>query len=451
MNAEDPSIDSFRIGEADESGNEKIFLSGFSSGYRSSTGYANTASIFNFQGDKYPNWPVTTDYWVMTEPVSADFYGNGQKEIVVGSCDEKVYSFTNDGKQLWKTWVKSWVSKVETADVTGDGIPDIIVKTKTSYANSGYDDLLILNSKTGAILDGFPIGESKDGNGYYYFWTANISGDKTKEILALKMRQDYTFSISAIRSDGSEIWESPQEYGYFNEKNTQIGDLDGTGYDELISYSKDIRILDKDGVVRTLQIPVDHTAADYIGDFHLVNINGSLDMFFTFAGQAIMMDSKGNIISKLPTVVNYSNANGSGTIGYGDVMFKGYDSNNMMVLLALKDNYSGTAELVELYNEETFPLDKHPRYDLSASPNPFNDKVVFTFTLPEDRQVSVDIFNSIGQLIRSIPAKDFKIGHNSTEWDGRDNSGIRVIKEMYFARFKMGSDYVTEKIVFSKE
>jgi hypothetical protein len=70
--------------------------------------------------------------------------------------------------------------------------------------------------------------------------------------------------------------------------------------------------------------------------------------------------------------------------------------------------------------------------DFSAYPNPFNDEITFTYTLPEDKQVSVKIFNSMGQLVAE-PVSDVnysKAGKNTVTLKANDkmNNGIYFVE-----------------------
>jgi flagellar hook assembly protein FlgD len=64
-------------------------------------------------------------------------------------------------------------------------------------------------------------------------------------------------------------------------------------------------------------------------------------------------------------------------------------------------------------------------------PNPFNPETEIRFTLPEAGQVTVKIFNTTGQEIRTLANGTFQAGYQTLRWDGRDQSGNAVAAGVY--------------------
>ena len=70
-------------------------------------------------------------------------------------------------------------------------------------------------------------------------------------------------------------------------------------------------------------------------------------------------------------------------------------------------------------------------------PNPFNPETEIVFSLKKQYStVDVEIFNTKGQLVRSIPVSSQKTGDNSVKWDGKDNSGSKTASGTYYCRIK---------------
>jgi len=64
-------------------------------------------------------------------------------------------------------------------------------------------------------------------------------------------------------------------------------------------------------------------------------------------------------------------------------------------------------------------------------PNPFNPATNIRFELPEAGEVTVKIFNTTGQEVRTLANTSFQAGFQTLRWDGRDQSGNAVAAGVY--------------------
>jgi plastocyanin len=80
-----------------------------------------------------------------------------------------------------------------------------------------------------------------------------------------------------------------------------------------------------------------------------------------------------------------------------------------------------------------------------AYPNPFKGVVRINYTLAAVGQVKVSIFNSSGQLIRTIADSSMPVGQHVASWDGRDMAGIRMTPGAYFVRLSFGNSAMQRK------
>jgi hypothetical protein len=89
-------------------------------------------------------------------------------------------------------------------------------------------------------------------------------------------------------------------------------------------------------------------------------------------------------------------------------------------------------------------------FDLKQNrPNPFNPSTVIVFDLPSPSLVNLDIYNILGQSVKSY--SDFKdAGTHSFEWNGQDNSGTQVASGVYFYRLEAGKEVATKKMMMLK-
>lgn len=87
---------------------------------------------------------------------------------------------------------------------------------------------------------------------------------------------------------------------------------------------------------------------------------------------------------------------------------------------------------------------------LPAYPNPFNPKTTITYHLPEKAEVSLVIYNSIGQSVQELVSGHRQAGEYTVTWDGRDNRGVPVTSGLYLCHFKSGNNSFTQKILLMR-
>lgn len=84
-------------------------------------------------------------------------------------------------------------------------------------------------------------------------------------------------------------------------------------------------------------------------------------------------------------------------------------------------------------------------------PNPFNPSTTIEYELPRRADVTINIYNSIGQLVRTLVSGETKEpGAYSVTWDGSDNRGSRVSSGAYFYTLRSGEYVSTKKSILLK-
>jgi len=69
-------------------------------------------------------------------------------------------------------------------------------------------------------------------------------------------------------------------------------------------------------------------------------------------------------------------------------------------------------------------------------PNPFNPTTTIKFSIKEQSQVSLKIYNIMGQEIVNLVQENFAPGENTVIWDGRNRVGQLVGSGLFFAKLK---------------
>jgi FlgD Ig-like domain len=83
------------------------------------------------------------------------------------------------------------------------------------------------------------------------------------------------------------------------------------------------------------------------------------------------------------------------------------------------------------------------------SPNPFNPSTTIFYTISDDRgiDVSLEVYNLRGQLIKVLVDRVHSSGEYRVTWDGKSDRGAEVSSGVYFYRLKAGANTTVKKMV----
>ncbi len=94
---------------------------------------------------------------------------------------------------------------------------------------------------------------------------------------------------------------------------------------------------------------------------------------------------------------------------------------------------------------------KPTTFNLSQNyPNPFNPVTNFKFSLPQASHVKIEIFNILGQNVKTLVDEDMKAGSFVVDWDGKDQRGVEVSSGIYFYRIIAGDFSSVKRMVLLK-
>jgi len=80
-------------------------------------------------------------------------------------------------------------------------------------------------------------------------------------------------------------------------------------------------------------------------------------------------------------------------------------------------------------------------------PNPFNPSTQIRFTIPDEGQVKLSVFDLLGREIRVLLHSSLTAGSHTLTWNGRDASGVSAPSGVYFYRLTHGDRQVTRKLL----
>ncbi len=87
-------------------------------------------------------------------------------------------------------------------------------------------------------------------------------------------------------------------------------------------------------------------------------------------------------------------------------------------------------------------------YELKQNyPNPFNPTTTIAFTLPFSERVRLEIFNILGQKVRTLINTQMDYGKHQVVWDGKNQQGMVVPSGIYIYRLKTDHFNATKRMV----
>ncbi len=71
-------------------------------------------------------------------------------------------------------------------------------------------------------------------------------------------------------------------------------------------------------------------------------------------------------------------------------------------------------------------------------PNPFNATTTIRYNLPEQANVRLEVFNILGQRVKTLVNEPQTAGYKQVVWDGKNDQGDNVSSGVYFYRISAG-------------
>lgn len=93
-----------------------------------------------------------------------------------------------------------------------------------------------------------------------------------------------------------------------------------------------------------------------------------------------------------------------------------------------------TVTAVEIVQQTQVPLEP---YLFQNYPNPFNPTTAIHFDLPQRANVSLKIYNLLGEEIRTLVSGSENAGFHTVSWDGLDDLGNQVSSGVYIYRLEV--------------
>ncbi len=119
------------------------------------------------------------------------------------------------------------------------------------------------------------------------------------------------------------------------------------------------------------------------------------------------------------------------------------------------DPDSTRADMGALYFDQTTGINFPPTLPREITlyqnyPNPFNAGTKISFTIHDQYDVTINIFDMLGRRVRSLVDGQIQAGKYSINWDGRSDTGERMSSGVYFYNLKADMFEDSKKMVILK-
>ncbi|MEW5994051.1 MAG: C25 family cysteine peptidase [Candidatus Zixiibacteriota bacterium] len=157
----------------------------------------------------------------------------------------------------------------------------------------------------------------------------------------------------------------------------------------------------------------------------------------------VVLSRHGELIDKLVT-----DSDGSASFNYS------FTPDSAYTVAAVKTGYTVLREeMVPIVTSDVDDDGCEAPHSFALSqnyPNPFNPTTTVSFDLAGQTYVLLEIFNVLGQRVRTLVSERLPAGRHTIEWDGRARNGQAVAGGVYFYRFEAGGFTSVKKMTLLK-
>jgi len=411
-----------------------------------------TIFLNNGDGTLQPAIPMDANGSQETACAAADANNDGILDLFVGAiASNEIILLLGDGDggltfsdevgSLGATWM------LAAGDVNGDGNVDVVA------ANSSNNNAsVVLGDGQGGLLPAvsYPVGSFA-----LAIDLADIDGDGDLDLVTSNFASD---DWTIYENDGTGVYGNPRTLNASNAGSCATlhdrdndGDLDITGIDEI------------DDLIFIFENPGSSgISCGSIFFFNAkCNANGAaqamVKMTGDFTGETVTFDLDGD------DYISSVMSNGTNSIAKMTVPHAGMGSHTVTledpagcyspVVFNCQVDAAPDPEWGALWAEyealEAQAVPAETRLD-GNYPNPFNPSTTFRYSLSEPGYVSLKVYNTLGQLVRTVVDQQQLGGHHETVWDGRNETGATVASGVYVYRMTAGSYVETRRMLLVK-
>jgi hypothetical protein len=193
-----------------------------------------------------------------------------------------------------------------------------------------------------------------------------------------------------------------------------------------------------------------------IGSFSTCQVVAAAISSFSASSKADVVTLRSEFRSNLPVdAVNVYRGTANGSLLRIDTVSPDGTSFTYSDRVAAGKTYRYQIGVVDADGEFMSPIQTVKVRELGATlaqnePNPFNPSTTIRFTVAEKGNVSLNIYDANGRLVRALVNGVSEAGSREISWDGRDNNNMPVGSGVYFYRLTAGKFSEAKKMVLLK-
>ena len=101
--------------------------------------------------------------------------------------------------------------------------------------------------------------------------------------------------------------------------------------------------------------------------------------------------------------------------------------------------------LVSFKGDESINISEH--LIVQSSPNPFTHNTTIQYTLPQETDVNVTIYNIKGQKVKTLVTGKYAKGTYTSTWDGKNEAGRPISNGIYFYKVETDNNTIIKKML----
>ena len=405
----------FAIGDLDYDADlEKVYITGdyydpFDYGYAHVTGVGAHDVILNTNPFMSPN----------SETIITDMDNDNDNDIVMKLYDDEIMliywhngGFSSQNcTQIMLNSFSGMISDIGCVitDVNNDSLPDILFNSRESISQRKISCIFNNGAESfSQITDLFTFNGSCEG-----LACADLNNDSFVDLVVYELRDNNDDVLIFNGTDDGNYFDfnpnqihsgSISNIDYYGDREVMPVDIDNDSDEDLILYSENY--MNKFIVLEN---------CDTYWDNHLITLDDSI---FVHGFDVVDFDEDGK-----QEIVFFDRENQNICSIENNVQITGdYQSENLKYKTSLMNNY----------------------------PNPFNPETKINYSLAEDGNVELTVYNIKGQKVRTLINNNVEAGEHSVIWNGNDEKGNKVSSGVYFYSLRTEGGVLNKKMLLLK-
>jgi len=214
----------------------------------------------------------------------------------------------------------------------------------------------------------------------------------------------------------------------------------GGGGAKAVVEERSVRVQEEEGF---LSVQIDERSDIIAADLVLEGVSGLVEMG---TGMERFMIA----VYEAKDGLHVSFAGPKALTGPGE-LFRIYPSESAGEVGLLRGHFNGGRIGVRLEGRLIPAVALPQQFALHANaPNPFNAETLIRFDLPTEARVSIEVYNALGQKVRTLLQERRAAGRYQIGWDSRDDAGRALASGVYFYRLIAEEFVQTRRMMLAK-